>query len=233
MTEVEWLACPERDWLLDHAMPHMGPRKLRLFACAVMRRLWPLLTDARSRRAVEVAELLAEEEGYMDGGWRKHYDLCFATYAAARAAEEEIVEGPPHFLARAALLTLATVRYAIPYHIKYHASFVAPLVANAPGKATREALHAELLAQCRLVRELCGNPFRPVVVEPAWLRWHDRIVARMAQEIYDEQSFDDLPILADALEDAGCDQAALLGHCRFGGEHVRGCWALDRLLGKE
>jgi hypothetical protein len=181
-----------------------------------------------------VAELLAEEGGSLDGGWRKHYDLCFATYDAARSAEEEFVEGPPHFLARAALLTLATVRYAIPYHVKYHAAFVAPLVADpSSGKSVRETLHAELLAQCHLVRELCGNPFRRVAANSEWLRWHDGTVEKMARMIYEERCFDDLPILADALEDAGCDDAALLRHCRAGGEHVRGCWALDRLLARE
>ena len=62
--------------------------------------------------------------------------------------------------------------------------------------------------------------------------WNDGTVRKIAQAIYDERAFDRLPILADALEDAGCDNADILNHCRNGGEHVRGCWVVDLLLGK-
>ncbi len=62
--------------------------------------------------------------------------------------------------------------------------------------------------------------------------WNDATIPKVAQAIYDDRAFDRLPILADALEDAGCDNADLLTHCRSGGEHVRGCWVVDLLLGK-
>ncbi|MBL8793030.1 MAG: hypothetical protein JNM56_03935 [Planctomycetia bacterium] len=86
------------------------------------------------------------------------------------------------------------------------------------------------MTQCNLIRDLFGNPFRPVSVHPAWLT---STVTSLAQGIYDERTFDCLPILADALEDAGCDNADILNHCRQPGEHVRGCWVLDLLLAKE
>ena len=73
----------------------------------------------------------------------------------------------------------------------------------------------------------------PVRVEPAWFAWNDHTVPRIAQAIYGERAFDRMPILADALEDAGCDNADILGHCRQPGPHVRGCWVVDLLLGKE
>jgi hypothetical protein len=73
-----------------------------------------------------------------------------------------------------------------------------------------------------------GNPFRPVT--PAW---QSDAVVRLAQAIYDERAFERLPILADALAEAGCDHAAILEHCRGPGPHVRGCWVVDLLLGKE
>jgi hypothetical protein len=76
------------------------------------------------------------------------------------------------------------------------------------------------------------NPFRPCTVSPSWLAWNDGAIRKMAQSIYDDRAFDRLPLLADALEEAGCADAALLGHCRSGGEHVRGCWVVDLLLGK-
>jgi hypothetical protein len=70
------------------------------------------------------------------------------------------------------------------------------------------------------------------VINPIWLRWNDGTVVKLAQSIYDERRFTDLPILADALEDAGCADADILAHCRGPGPHVRGCWVVDLLLGK-
>ena len=67
----------------------------------------------------------------------------------------------------------------------------------------------------------------------SWLAWNDGAIRKMAQVIYDDRAFDRLPLLADALDDAGCTDAAILGHCRGGGEHVRGCWVVDLLLGKQ
>jgi hypothetical protein len=83
------------------------------------------------------------------------------------------------------------------------------------------------------IDEVLGNPFRPVEVDPAWLTSNAGCVLKVAEGIYEERRWHDLPILADALEEAGCDNAALLSHCREPGEHVRGCWAVDLLLGKD
>jgi hypothetical protein len=89
---------------------------------------------------------------------------------------------------------------------------------------------AEPRAQAALLQEMVGNPFRPVSVAPAWLTTDVRL---LAQGIYEEKAFDRMPILADALQDAGCDSDELLNHLRSSGPHVRGCWALDLVLGKE
>jgi hypothetical protein len=88
----------------------------------------------------------------------------------------------------------------------------------------------ERRAQADLLRDIFGNPFRPVTFNPAW-----RSVAavKLAQAIYQERAFDRLPILADALEEAGCTDAEILTHCRGGGEHVRGCWLVDLVLAEE
>jgi hypothetical protein len=83
-----------------------------------------------------------------------------------------------------------------------------------------------------LVRCVSGNPFRPVTIAPPWLSWNGATVPKMAQAIYDGRTFDRLPILADALEEAGCDNADVLAHCRSEGPHVRGCWVVDLILGK-
>jgi hypothetical protein len=94
-------------------------------------------------------------------------------------------------------------------------------------------------AQASLMRCIFGNPFRPLSLDPAVLAWNDATVARLAQAAYDERDMPSglldnarLAVLADALEEAGCQDQDILGHCRSGGEHVRGCWVVDLLLGK-
>jgi hypothetical protein len=88
--------------------------------------------------------------------------------------------------------------------------------------------------QATLLRDIFGPlPFRPVTVHPAVLAWNDRLVVRLAGAIYEERRWGDMPILHDALLDAGCDNEEVLAHCRAGGEHGRGCWVLDLCLGKQ
>jgi hypothetical protein len=85
----------------------------------------------------------------------------------------------------------------------------------------------------RLLRDLFGNPFRPAPsLAPAVLSWNGGTVPRLASAIYEERAFDRLPVLADALEDAGCADADVLTHCRSSGEHTRRCWVVDLVLGK-
>ncbi len=83
---------------------------------------------------------------------------------------------------------------------------------------------------CRLILDIFGNPFRPIAADPAWLT---PTVQSIATAIYEDRAFDSLPILADALEEAGCTNVDMLLHCRKPGEHVRGCWVVDLVLGKE
>ena len=105
----------------------------------------------------------------------------------------------------------------------------------------RPAVAAEVLAEADLLRDLFGPLlFRPVRIEPAWLTWNSGTLRRLAEAIYNERSLPEghldtgkLAVLADAFEDAGCDNADLLNHCRSEGPHVRGCWVVDLLLGKE
>jgi hypothetical protein len=87
--------------------------------------------------------------------------------------------------------------------------------------------------RCTLVRDLFGNPFHRSPLAPSWLTWHDGLIVSMARQIYESRNFTDMPILADALEEAGCTNAGILNHCRQPGEHVRGCWVIDLILGKE
>ncbi|MCE9560797.1 MAG: hypothetical protein K8U57_01955 [Planctomycetes bacterium] len=84
-------------------------------------------------------------------------------------------------------------------------------------------------AQAALLRDIFGNPFRPVSLDPSWLT---TTVLALAQQMYESRDFSTMPILADALQDAECDNAEILDHCRSGGSHVRGCWLIDLMLGK-
>ncbi len=91
---------------------------------------------------------------------------------------------------------------------------------------------AERQYQVAVLHDLFGNKLRNRCVQVSWLTWNDGAIRKLAQVIYNDRSFDRLPLLADALEDAGCTDADMLTHCRGGGEHVRGCWVVDLLLGK-
>jgi hypothetical protein len=97
---------------------------------------------------------------------------------------------------------------------------------SVPGRSRAK----ELLAQANLVRDIFGNSFRSVALDPTWLT---AAVLSLAQTIYDDRAFDRLPELAEALEQAGCTNAEVLDHCRQPGEHVRGCWVVDMVLGNE
>lgn len=91
---------------------------------------------------------------------------------------------------------------------------------------------AELAAHADLLREIYGNPFRRIQIDPAWLAWKDGAALKVAQAVYDARQFEDLPVLAGLLEQAGCTDREILNHCRSDAVHVKGCWALDLLLGK-
>jgi hypothetical protein len=217
MTENDWLACADPRRLLDYlevyhkgARTKGGRRKLRLLACACCRRLWHLAEYDKGRRGVEVAER------YADG---------LAGKEELRAAREVDEPGWDRLWSAAGYALNekpqeATGRMALTY---YH------LGAGTDWTEERRV-------QCGLIRETFGNPFRPVSVSPTWLR--PQVVA-LAQAAYDHRDLPSghldparLTVLADALEEAGCADADLLGHLRGPGPHVRGCWALDLLLGK-
>jgi hypothetical protein len=92
--------------------------------------------------------------------------------------------------------------------------------------------HRDRVVRREVIREIFGTPVHTTAVNPAWLTWNDGTVEKLARTIYDDRGFDLMPILADALEEAGCDNADILEHCRGPNQHVRGCWVVDMLLGK-
>jgi hypothetical protein len=105
--------------------------------------------------------------------------------------------------------------------------------AQSAAGAAAQAVPSEPPVQAVLLRDIIGDPFRPVTVNPAWLTWHGGLLVSMARQMYDSRDLSDMPILADALEEAGCTNQEMLSHCRQqGAVHVRGCCLIDLLLNK-
>ena len=217
MTEEEWLTCADPKPKLEFLRGKASERKLRLFAVACCRRIWQLLPDERSRHAVEVAERYAdaqatEEELLAVGMDASAVPLNFSDMTSVNATE-------------AALYTTGPTRYLL----DSRQPGLNPAL-NAGLAVSGNALNREQRHQALLLRDLFGNPFRPIAVDPAWLT---PTVVQLAQTIYDDRAFDRMPELADALHDAGCHDADILNHCRGLGPHVRGCWVVDLILGKQ
>jgi hypothetical protein len=239
MTEAEWLQIADVRALVGHLFFGLGDRKARLFACACCRRVWHLLGDPRSYLAVQTVERVED-------GWAGEEERT-AAKCVARAAVDEVRERYPYpdYLVRAEhsarmAVWMATERtlHAIP-HVASHAAdavgrqALAAAVDRTDLRASRLAAEqVEKQRQADLYRDIAGNPFRPVRIDPDWLSWREGTIPKIAHALYDERAFDRLPILADALEDAGCSNDDILQHCREPGEHVRGCWVVDLLTGR-
>jgi hypothetical protein len=242
----------EREWLTSTDPPAMlfflrdsGQlirRKARLFAVACCRRVWRLLADPRSRRAVEAAELFADR--------RVRGTALAAAYAAGRQAFLSLIphQQPAGWEALAAMAAYgAASRKVAEAMLQTPGGAVQAVVSRRypgpadPGPGGRRLRRQEYKAQAALLRDLFGPlPFRAVAVAPSLLRWHGGTVRKLALAAYREQSLPAgtldnarLAVLADAIEDAGCTDEELLGHLRGPGAHVRGCFALDLLLGRK
>jgi len=223
---LEWLCYGEYGESLS---PHPYSRKLRLCVCAFCRQIWHLLNDPRSRNAVIVAEQFADGLVTAEHLFKVNQQAVYAAYAADPSLHHD-AETSLHADSVRHLAAADAVRMVSTQSILATALAALNNVARATSSLSVEMMRPEQGLQATLVREIFGNPFREVTVDPTWLT---STVVSLAQGIYDERAFDRLPILADALEDAGCTNADMLNHCRQPGEHVRGCWPLDLLLGKE
>lgn len=207
MTEEEWLASGNPLQLLDYIGATLEARKSHLLTAACFHRHWERLPVA-CRDWARLAESAAE-------GKATRQDLDDAFDAIEEALNEL---GPPgEFVA---LLDMAYGMWQSEW----------PYLDEGDQDA---AWCAERKAQACLVRDVFPNPFRPVSIDPTWQLWNGGSVRKMAQAIYEDRAFDGLPVLADALEEAGCDSLDVLSHCREPGPHVRGCWVVDLLLDQE
>jgi hypothetical protein len=224
VTEQQWLLATDPMMMLEFVRGQATERQLRLFACACCRQSWHLFRDGDGRRAIDIAERFA------DGGLTPRQlesarktlprgDL--ARYAldpgAGRAAEQTLSE-------------LASPAVSAAVHPEgWHSAGSAEV--QTVEKAIWDAAWRHLRQrQAALLRDII--PYRPMPLDPEALLWNNGWAVRLAREIYASRSFSRLPVLADVLEAAGCMRGELLDHCREQGEHVRGCFVVDLVMGK-
>ena len=205
MTEAEWLECKDPATMLEFLRGKVSDQKLRLWACSYTS--WN--ADGRSYLidAVRAAERWADGDPHVDLGPHAQFYVCFPS--AWRAAQEGTADS----------------------------------VANWADSSHKRRATRLLLDNLRCV---FGNPFRPVTYNP---EWRTSTAVALARQMYESRDFSAMPILSDALKDAGCGDSEILAHCRLddvglcsadvnvpfrtGGPHVRGCWVVDLVLGKE
>ena len=247
MTEDEWLTTRGPTPMLEFLRDRASDRKLRLFACACCRRIWPALKRSGSRKAVEVCEMYADSLTTSEQLHAAHVRAhdAFARVQWAAEGDEETTPARatvylgggadfyPHHVAGEAAAAFGARARERDYKRRKKAAHTRGLDEPAWDQHNSSYLAAkaeEERTQTDLLRCVVGNPFRPVTVDPSWLTSD---VVTLAEGVYANRAFDRLPILADALQDAGCDNADILAHCRQPGEHTKGCWVIDLLLGKE
>jgi hypothetical protein len=199
MTEAEWQAGQVRK-MVGYARANATMRQRRLLACGCCRLHWTQLPDDRLRQFVE------QIERYADGESGRPLVRAYKLYDVTR---------------------LPSVRSALPPGLlpvlkSAQASNEDPLSASFP-------LWSDPRLQVELLRDIFGNPFRPVAFSP---EWRTDTAVSLVRQMYDSREFGAMPILADALQDAGCDNDDILNHCRGPGLHVRGCWVVDLVLDK-
>ena len=238
MTEQEWLDPFNPDCLLSYLRGPAGNRKRRLVAVAACRTIWFLTTQVQSRQAVEVAERFADglaAEIERDQAEETARQAASTAYGLWENSDTEVAAaGAAYWAAAAASAAVSPGERDVEEAVS-NAGMALAWSEDGNHAAGPDYWAGIELGEpwITLIREVFGNPFRPVTIAPGWLSWNDRAIAKMAQAIYDERAFDRLPLLADALEDAGCTEAEILTHCRGPGPHVRGCWVVDLLLEKK
>ena len=213
MTEDEWLATLDPLQVLTNLVGKPTWRKMQLAAVACCHRMKHVLTDERSLRAVEVAELYADRShGIID----------------TREAEEQAAQVVDRVMELGADARNAAHCAAVCLAFWAPAPWGTFQVFQHSSAAVSRAEQMGILA-C-----VFGVPHRlrriQITLDPSWLT---PAVVALAAQMYESRDFGAMPILADALQDAGCDSADVLDHCRGPGPHVRGCWVVDLILGKE
>jgi hypothetical protein len=221
MTEAKWLAATRPYDLIYHPKCR-SERKRRLFACACARRVLHFLPDAR------FAEVVIGCEEYADGRTDWKAVLALRKVVRTAAGDLQAAGGLEHQHHAAHAVGALTAKEFM--HFKMASETAGHAVGAFSRPAFMEGCAAEAAEQLLLARDIFSNPFRPITFIESWRT--DTAIA-LARTMYDSREFSAMPILADALQDAGCDNEDVLNHCRDPRQiHIRGCWVVDLVLGK-
>jgi hypothetical protein len=212
MTEAEWLATDKPTPMLKFLHGKTSKRKMRLAICAFCSHIKSATTDDLYHAALNASEQ------YADGqvAWEVLSELAGRIDHFARPVDVlglDVAMLPVYLLCRDQDLNSAAMNSV-----------------NNPWNRPVAVRQGLLALNIAYIRDVFGNPFRPVTFSPDW---HTDTAVTLARQMYESREFSAMPILADALQDAGCDNEDILSHCRGDGPHVRGCWVVDLVLGKE
>jgi hypothetical protein len=203
----------------------LGKRRLRLFAVGCARRAEHLIENGLPRRILDWAEECAdgaitpERLGEL-APWPP------PAYVPVAIPVEDVAHQQGMIRTYSARTLAEVAAFQCGSEAAWHAAIFTPHAALALGV---QQYPAELAVQAELLRDIFGNPFRPAACDRAW---RTGTVTALARQMYEGREFSAMPILADALQDAGCENDDILTHCRGPGTHVRGCWVVDLVLGK-
>jgi len=194
--------------------PDPSDRQVLLTLAGFGRLYWPTgrpETNAGHREWVERCERFADGAATAD-------DRAAVTWEPGRVPTPVPTDFVPYFVA-----LVHSPRQALAHMLRMAQGL--PAVAAVLDRCFPE----DWAAGCDLLRDVFGDPFRPAALAPDW---RTDTAVQLARQMYDGRDFALMPILADALQDAGCENADILTHCRGSGPHVRGCWVVDLVLGK-
>jgi hypothetical protein len=239
MTEAEWLVCETPLAPLALVAPRATDWKMRLFLCTCCARVLDgtpshrrLFRDSYAGSFQQLQQALNTVEQFAEGlvgsealaeARRDAADSCYVPRWVDYGGETGLDSEAAAVVAAAAERPVPEEVIAACWRATDSQSAGTP-----GGEGSRRTEEARW--QTMVAREFFGNPFRPVNFSPSW---RTDTAVLLARQMYDARDFSAMPILADALQDAGCDNDDLLNHCRGPGPHVRGCWVCDLVLGKE
>ena len=242
MPEAEWPASDDPGQVFRDPGWSPSDRKVRLFCLACCDRINRFLVDPRSRAAiaflkrhVDVTHSRRKGIATIRKAARQAHDDAYSEMFKER---DEVERAKKLALSNAANAAHDILHRQPRWAAEYTAAFAVHavawdwLVSNRPADLPnypREVGSPERRHQVNLIRDIFGNPFRPATFDPAW---RTSTAVALASQMYASRDFGAMPILADALQDAGCTSDDILDHGRGPGAHVRGCWVVDLVLGK-
>lgn len=251
MTEEKWLASSDPIVMIDEMDGRVSTRKLRLFAVACCRRIWEVLDD-NSKNAICVAEKYAD--GLASIGELRSVLVAIlqrtgggeVTNCGLRAVHASLYDPllSEYYLSQRGIMNSGVMApyaesaidspWAFSKYPSIHVAYAkAALAASVRGEAARlSAVQEEYEEQCLILHDIVGNPFHAISITPSWLTHDGGVVVRLANDLYQQRAGSKYKMLAEALTRAGCDSGDILAHCSSEKPHFRGCWLIDRLLGK-